>query len=207
MREIPLTPAGGGGVCISDVAMNAADIIVSTTNATISGVIRAETGSYVSHAALYDGAGQVYEAIGEGVVHRPLTVALADDTLAVVYRVRNMTSNAAAAVISFAASKVGKKYDAPGAIGGGMRYNPLVCVTVAGIIPCAVGAAGGFKSSDKFYCSQLVLEAYRQARVSFIDVNPNVSVPQDLVNAYSHQKLMYVGHLFSQAALRATEAA
>src|SRR5258708_26086366 len=104
MRDIPLTPVGGGGVCLSDVGMNPSDIIVSTTNAAISGVIRADTGSSVSHAALYDGAGRVYEAIGQGVVHRPLMVALSDDTLAVVYRVRNMTASAAQAVIRFAAS-------------------------------------------------------------------------------------------------------
>lgn len=87
-----LLPVGGGGVCLSDIGMNPADVIVSTTNATISGVIRADTSSSVSHAALYDGAGRVYEAIGQGVVHRPLMVALSDDTLAVVYRVRNMTA-------------------------------------------------------------------------------------------------------------------
>ncbi len=51
MRDIPLTPVGGGGLCLSDVGMNPADIIVSTTHAATSGVIRADTGSSVSHAA------------------------------------------------------------------------------------------------------------------------------------------------------------
>lgn len=207
MSDIPLTPVGGGGLCISDGGMNAADIIVSTTDAAISGLIRVDTGSYVSHAALYDGGGQVYEAIGQGVVRRPLGVALADDILVVVYRVRNMTPQAAKAVIKFAESNIGKAYDTLGAAGGGMRKNPMVCVVALGIVPCAIGASGGFKSADKFYCSQLVLEAYRQARVSFTDINPNVSVPQDIVGAYSHHKLMYVGHLFSKAGLRAAQAA
>jgi uncharacterized protein YycO len=209
MPDIPLTPVGGGGLCVSDAGLFPADIIVSTTNSIESGFVRADTNSYVSHAALYDGAGQVYEAIGPGVSHRPLMVAIAGDTLAVTYRVRNMSPSAASAVIAFAdaAWKARKQYDLLGAIGAGMHYNPMVCIDVVGIIPCAIGYLGGFKNSDKFYCSQLVLEAYRQAHVSFIDVNPNVSVPQDLVNAYSRHKLMYVGHLFGQAGLRATQAA
>ncbi len=131
-------------------------------------------------------------------------MTIADDTLAVTYRLKSMNAAAARKILSFAQSVVGRPYDARGAIGGGMRYNRMVCIAAVGIIPCSFAAMGDFKSEDKFYCSQLVLEAYRRAGVSFIDVNPNVSMPQDIVNAYSSHKLMYVGHLFSQEALRAT---
>jgi len=52
-----------------------------------------------------------------------------------------------------------------------------------------------FKSSDKFYCSQLVLEAFRQAGHPIISASPNTSTPEDIPEAYSHGKLLYVGHL------------
>lgn len=56
-KPISLTPAGGGGMCIGPEALQAADIIVSTTRAAVSGVIRFGTNSTVSHAALYAGNG------------------------------------------------------------------------------------------------------------------------------------------------------
>lgn len=90
-KPIALTPAGGGGCCIGDAALRPADIIVSTTGAAVSGVIRVGTGSPVSHAALYAGNGEVIEAIGQGVVQRGLDKALADDLLAVAYRAPHMT--------------------------------------------------------------------------------------------------------------------
>src|SRR5208282_4586837 len=176
MSEIDLTPPGGGGMCITDLAMAPADIIVSTTSSPVAELIRVDTGSKISHAALYDGMGGVYEAIGTGVTHRSLITALADDTLAVAYRVLRMNPTAAQKILAFAKSVVGKGYDTFGAAGGGMRSNPMVCVMAFGIIPCVIGAMGGFKSQDKFYCSQLVLEAYRRAGMSFIDINPNTSV-------------------------------
>ncbi len=52
MRAIPLTPADGSGLCLSELAMAAADIVVSTTDALILGIIRADTGSSISHATI-----------------------------------------------------------------------------------------------------------------------------------------------------------
>ena len=60
---VPLTPAAGGGLCISTAALQEADIIVSTTNATISQAIRAASGSVVSHAMIYAGNDQLLERV------------------------------------------------------------------------------------------------------------------------------------------------
>jgi len=206
MKPIPLTPTSGGGLCIPDSALQPADIIVSAGIGAVSTAIRYGTASDVSHAALYIGDGEVIEAIGPGVMERPLNKSLDDHSLAVAYRARGMTPSAAAIIVHFAEQWKGKKYDTVGAAAAGAR-NPFVCVVVMGIAPCAAARAGKFKSSDKFYCSQLVLEAYRRAGVSFITQDPNTSQPEDMVTAYSRDKLLYVGHLVSTKAERKASSA
>jgi cell wall-associated NlpC family hydrolase len=206
MKPIPLTPTSGGGMCIADSALQPADIIVSAGIGAVSTAIRYGTASDVSHAALYIGDGEVIEAIGPGVMERPLNKSLDDHSLAVAYRARGMTPSAAAMIVHFAEKWKGKKYDTVGAAAAGAR-NPFVCVVVMGIAPCAAARAGKFKSSDKFYCSQLVLEAYRRAGVSFITQDPNTSQPEDMVTAYSKDKLLYVGHLVSTKAERKASSA
>jgi len=196
MKPIPLTPSSGAGLCIGDSALQPADIIVSAGIGTVSTAIRYGTSSDVSHAALYVGDGDVIEAIGPGVVERPLRKSLDEHSLAVAYRARGMTPSAAAIIVHTAEQWKGKKYDTLGAAGAGAR-NPLVCVVVLGIVACGTARAGKFKSSDKFYCSQLVLEAYRRAGVSFITQDPDTSQPEDMVTAYSKGRLLYVGHLIS----------
>jgi uncharacterized protein YycO len=199
MTNIPLTPTSGGGMCIADAALQPADIIVSTASGAVSGGIRFGTTSQVSHAALFAGSGQVIEAVGEGVLLRSLNASLSNHYLAVAYRVRGMNPGTASRIVQFARHWVGRKYDTLGAAAAGTRarVGSAVCVVVFGIVPCGAARAGAFKSSDKFYCSQLVLEAYRQAGASFVQQNPNTSYPQDIVTAYSHGKLQYVGHLIS----------
>lgn len=69
-------------------ALQPADIVVSTTPATVSWVIREVTGAPFSHAMLYVGNGDVIEAIPSSVVPRTLNAALSEATLAVAFRVR-----------------------------------------------------------------------------------------------------------------------
>jgi len=100
-KPIALTPAAGGGLCIGPDALQAADIIVSTTRAAVSGVIRVGTNASVSHAALYVGDGYVIEAIGAGVTRHKLDAAVADDALAVAYRSPNITEEKSDRIIEF----------------------------------------------------------------------------------------------------------
>lgn len=186
-------------MCLADSALQPADIIVSTAGGAVSGGIRFGTSSQVSHAALFAGNGRVVEAVGEGVLVRSLSESLRDHFLAVAYRRRGMNLALGDKIVQGALRWQGRKYDTLGAASAGSRapVGGAVCVIVLGILPCAAAQRGTFKSSDKFYCSQLVLEAYREAGASFIDQNPNTSYPGDIVTAYSHGKLLYVGHLLA----------
>lgn len=175
---IALSPPGGGGCCIGPDAMHPADIIVSTTRAGVSGVIRVGTDSPASHAALFDGGGMVIEAIGEGVVRRGLAVALADDVLAVVYRSPKITDGIASAIVAFAASQVGKSYDVLGAV---LSVDPILCRVI------------GARTST-FFCSQLVLESYRRGGLPLTNA-PSQCVPPAGVVDIAQDRLTYIGHL------------
>ena len=194
MSDILLDP-GAGGRSILGSALQPADIIVSTTSANVSKVIRGGTGSEISHAALYIGDGEIIEAIGEGVVRRALDVALHDDTLAVAYRAKTITPEQAKSVIGYAMPWIGKKYDYTGAAGGGAKANLALCIIVLGPVGCVIARNSGLKSKDRFYCSQLVLEAYQRAGLPLINSSPDTSNPNNIVEAFSNGTLVYVGHL------------
>lgn len=193
---IPLTPTTGGGQCIDTRALQPADIIVSTTAAGISWGIRFATSSEVSHAMLYVGNGNIVEAIGDGVVRRTLQMAVNDATLAVAYRRRNVTPGNGASIVRHAEQFIGRAYDARGAAGAGIADNGVICIAV-GIVACVAARAGAFNNRDSFYCSELVLEAFRLAGTPILDVAPSMSTPQHLVRAHSSGKLQYVGHVVS----------
>ncbi len=201
-----------GGVCITDAALVPGDIIVSTSNHAVSTAIRVATRSAISHVMLYEGKGLVVEAVREGVVSRPLATALGDATLAVAYRRKGMSKQDIAAVLAFARALARQKakYDYGGALGGGARVNRTACVvtlTVATAIVtrtltplpatmvCESAAKGKFNDPNRYYCSELVLEAFEKAGVKIADTSPGNSVPQQIVDAYHRGVLEYVGHL------------
>lgn len=175
---IALDPAAGGGCCIPQTALNPADIIVSTTKATTSRGIRIGTRAKVSHAALYAGNGTVIEAIGEGVVSHSVDLALADDVLAVAYRSPDMTAEIADRIILFASSKLGAPYSIRGAV---MSTDMVMC-RILGSKPAS------------FFCSQLVMEAYKQGGRPLSSSPSQCVTPDDLVTI-ARNKLAYVGHL------------
>ncbi|MEP7341352.1 MAG: hypothetical protein ABI977_26720 [Acidobacteriota bacterium] len=195
---IALTPKDGAGMSMGESALVSADIIVSTTRAAVSFGIRAGSLSHVSHAMLYIGGGEVIEATGQGVVKRALATALHDATLAVAYRRKELSRLEADLVIRFAERQKGRKYDTAGAmLSGGGRANTLLCVTLLGGVGCVVAREGGFSNAEKFYCSELVAEAFRQAHKPIVDFRSDASSPQNIVQAYSNGLLEYVGHLIA----------
>jgi uncharacterized protein YycO len=185
-----------------------ADIIVSTTAASVSGTIRTTTGSSVSHASLYIGNKTVIEAIGkDGVVKRTLSSSLQDATLAIALRRRNLTKQQATEVVKHAQAFFAKKipYDEVGAIGAGVSskrggtlasasciVNPII---LAG---CAVGAGAvannaSKKNADKaFFCSELVARVFELAGVPISDSSPSYTTPRQIRTA---SKLLYVAHI------------
>jgi len=214
MTRLPPLSPDAGGMSLSPDALAPADLIVSTTPATVSRVIRGFTGSAVSHAMLYAGKGQVIEAVADGVVRRPLTQALAEAKLAVGYRAAKLGPGQAQRVVAEAASLIGRAYDAGGAATGGVRSHPFRCVMVmgtatrvlnpivggvgAGTGACAAVGSGVLGSAEKFYCSELVLEAFDRAGAKIADVSPGSSTPQHIPDAYSKGTLAYLGHLVTK---------
>jgi cell wall-associated NlpC family hydrolase len=178
---IALDP-GVGGRSIPDTMLEPADVIVSTTSVPVSGVIRVGTLSVVSHAALYAGSGSVVEAIGQGVVSRSTTDSLSDDALAVAFRSPKMTLAIAANIIAFASKQIGLPYTVVGAL---LSIDQIKCRIV--------GPRPG-----KFFCSQLVIESYRQGGLPLTTAPAQCVTPQDVVDIATND-LTYVGHLKGNA--------
>lgn len=194
MAKIALDPERGGGMCIMPEALKKGDLIVSTTGANVSGVIRLGTGSPVSHAMLYIGNGTVIEAVGSGVRRVALKEAVNDASLAVAYRMKNLSDEEASQVVDFATLHIGKPYDYAGVGGAGIARNTAAWV-LAGAIVCLLASAAVIGSPDRFFCSELVLAAFASVNKPLTSRSPSVSVPHDIPRAYSQGILDYAGHL------------
>ncbi|MDB5915682.1 MAG: hypothetical protein JWP22_4357, partial [Ramlibacter sp.] len=110
---IPLDP-GAGGRSIGVGALQAGDIIVSTTSQFVSRAIRLGTFSPVSHTMLYVGDGKVIEAIGSGVRETTLAAAMADAILAVAYRHPRLDAAHATVAVAYARTRIGNPYNYAG---------------------------------------------------------------------------------------------
>ena len=195
MSDIRLDP-GPGGQSISVSALKPADIIVSTTDAAISGFIRFGSGSEVSHAMLYYGGRSVVEAIQRGVVLRSLDNALAEANLAVAYRRRGVPAQSARKIAQWARAQSGKPYDALGAA----AHGPVTIFAPATMkVPVHMLArrerARTDTANDRFFCSQLVIRAFAEAGYPIVTGAYANKDPEQLVQAWGHGLLTYVGHL------------
>jgi len=200
MNLPPLSPTQGGRSILPS-ALSVADVIVSTTNATISKVIRSATNSPISHAIIYAGNGMVIEAIGDGVVERQLSQALSDATLAVGYRLEKMNPVQAMSVVSFARTQANarRKYDFSGIVGqAGYQLDHWFLCDVLRVSNCDNQAARAnlwMQSNKQFFCSELVAEAYRSSGVPLINAPSSRVSPQTITEVATSGTLSYVGHL------------
>jgi hypothetical protein len=190
---IPLDP-GCGGRCIAAGALSAADIIVSTADGAVSFVIRTATWSEVSHAALYVGNDAVIEAVGSGIRRTPLAEAVTHDTLAVAYRWPGITTEQAQAVVEFASKQagVGKKYDYIGAVGAS-RFARVMFPLVA--VSADITNSGQSMGQDRFFCSELVVAAFRSARINLVSHPASHTTLGEIASLGKRNRLEYVGHL------------
>ncbi len=126
------------------------DILLNTTDATLSKWIREVTKSNYNHAAIYVGAGKVVEAVSGGVREIDLMKYLNDNYIVrvMVLRNENLSTAQKDAVANFARSKVGARYNVGGLIGGAVDFKP--------------SNYHAFDRSD-YFCSQLVAAAYSSA--------------------------------------------
>jgi len=179
-----------GGRSISPSELQVGDIIVSTTAAADSLAIRLATRSPVSHAGFYVGnPDRVVEALATGVVEHSLGVALADDTLAVAFRVRNLAAGQAQLAANFAVSEVGKSYDFWSAFTAGVPWwGPFVSSALQGPMLRMIDLG---KPDSRYFCSELVIESFKKAGRILTNVPSDELLPADV-------RLLdvdYVGHL------------
>lgn len=209
-QRLQLTPLADG-LAIHGQSLQAGDILLSSTQSALSLGIRAFTLSPVSHAALYVGQDMVIEAVGAGVQQRPLADYLASESTVVAFRHPDINDAQALRLREYAQSLVGKKYNPVGIVLQApftvqRRYCelPVVPGFVRDICVRGLGAIYlGAVRNDRFFCSQLVLQAYQEAGLPLTTVNPLLVSPADLLHmregdvpsVKTEQALQYVGHL------------
>jgi uncharacterized protein YycO len=210
MQHLGLTPKNGGHA-VSAEQLKDGDIILSAADGITSAGIRLLTLAPVSHAALYIGDRQVAEAVGSGVRLRSIDDVLNEESVVVAFRHPHVTQAEARRLRKFAMAHVGQHYShlgallqAPFSIERRVCELPLVPelvrdMCIRGIAFIQLGAA----SNDRFFCSQFVLEAYREAGVPVTDADPRWLSPSDILHMREDDvpavkvlvPLVYVGHL------------
>ncbi|MCG2593449.1 distant relative of cell wall-associated hydrolase [Ramlibacter sp. XY19] len=209
-----LNPSNGG-VAVDAQLLQPGDILLSSANAFTSVGIRLLTLSPVSHASLYVGDGQVAEAVGEGIRRRALPALLAEESTVVAFRHPGVRPEHVERMHAFVQETVGTHYNlvgvmlqAPFSIERRLCELPLTPALVREYCMQGVGAVQlGLGRSDRFFCSQFVLEAYRRAGLPLTETDPRFLSPADLLHmregdvpsVRSLQALVYVGHLKFEA--------
>lgn len=200
VADIPLDP-GAGGRSIGADALETGDIIVSTTAEFISGGIRVVTGQPVSHAMLYVGDGMVVEAVGSGVELHTLEQAVGSATVAVAFRYPGLTHDQGLRVRDYVGRQLGRAYNYWGIVRQArFRMASSVCDLFSGERreACRTRLARvylGSGDNQTFFCSQLVLAAYRDAGVPLSAGDPSWASPGDIPELHLATNLAYVGHL------------
>jgi hypothetical protein len=207
-----LSPVNGG-LKIDAGALQAGDIILSAADGIASLGIRIVTLAPVSHASLYVGQSQIAEAVGEGIRRRSVVQLVAEEATVVAFRHPEVQPEHVERMQAFVARTVGQKYNlvgvmlqAPFSIDRKLCELPLTPSLLRDFCLQGLGAVHlGLGRSDRFFCSQFVLEAYRQAGLPLTAADPRLLSPADLLHmregdvpsVRSHQALQYVGHLKS----------
>ena len=146
------------------------DILLCTDpDGRVSKIIRRATGSRYSHAAIFIGDGEFVEAVGLGVRRFMVeSTAVRNRENVRFLRLKNSVLNAvetAQAAARKAENYVARRYWVQGAIAAGVRGINL-------------------KSQGKFFCSQLVAQAYREAGLELlVGVNPHKVMPGRLLDS------------------------
>jgi cell wall-associated NlpC family hydrolase len=210
LQSSALAP-GNGGELIAPSALAAGDILLSSVGTLQSLGIQLATFAPVSHALLYLGEGRVAEAVGDGVGVRSIEQVLDSEAMVVAFRDPQLAPALAQAVRRWALAQVGTRYNTVGVVLSApfvvnrrlcevpLVPGPLRDACVRGFATVQLGAS----SDDRFFCSQFVLEAYRQAGAPLSDVDPRWVSPADLLHMRegdvatiaAARPLRYVGHL------------
>jgi len=200
-----------GGWAATPHDLRPGDIVLSSTDGLPSIGIRLLTLAPVSHASLYVGDDQIAEAVGHGIQQRTVARLLEEESTVVAFRHPAVQTEHVTRMRQFVAATLGQKYNlvgvllqAPFSVERRVCELPLLpgmlreaCLQGFGAVQLGLGR------SDRFFCSQFVLEAYRQAGLPLTDADPRMLSPGDLLRMREddvpavrvHRPLQYVGHL------------
>jgi hypothetical protein len=206
-RLVPLD----GALKIGADALAPGDILLSAANGATSIGIRLLTFAPVSHACLYVGDSQVAEAVGEGIRRRAVAALVEEEATVAAFRYPDVRPENIDKMLAFVSENVGRKYNfagvmlqAPFSVERRLCELPLTPSAVRDICLQGVGAIQlSLGPSDRFFCSQFVLEAFRRGGLPLTDADPRLLSPADLMHmregdvpsVRSRQALLYVGHL------------
>src|SRR5688572_29390006 len=164
-------------------ALQVADVILSTTAAAVSKVIKAGTAGDYSHAMLYVGKGMVVEAVANGVVHHSIKMATAGALYAHAYRLKDLSSDQADKIAAYAISKVGGSY-AFGGVFGGSGLISILSAPAQPWLHLARWGANKVKTSGggrrTYFCSELVEDAYESQELTVSRYYPSMTNPGDI---------------------------
>lgn len=210
MQDKGLNPRNGG-ISIGPAQLQTGDIVLSSAHSMQSLGIRMLTLSPVSHASLFLGEAAIAEAVGDGIQRRAIDKFLAEEAIVVAFRHPGLQAEHADRMQRFVQQQLGQKYNllgvmlqAPFSVERRLCELPLLPAALRDFCVRGVGAVQlGLGPSDRFFCSQFVLEAYRRAGLPLTDADPRLLNPADLLHmragdvpsVRSHQALQYVGHL------------
>jgi hypothetical protein len=205
-----IAPAGDAAVMAPE-ALQPGDILLTSMSGFTSAGIRLMTFAPVSHAAVYVGDRQVVEAVGSGVRVRGIDELLEEETVVLVLRYPDLSTEQARSIKDYALEKSGTGFNylgvmlqVPLSISRRLCELPLVpsalrdaCIRSMGVISQVAA------SESRLFCSQLVLQAYRHAEVPMTDADPRLISPADILHMREgdvpsvriHRELRYAGHL------------
>ena len=163
--------------------LQVADVILSTTSAAVSTVIKGGTASSYSHAMLYVGGGNVVEAVANGVVHRSIKLATNGALYAHAYRLKGLSSETASKIAAYALTKVGGSYAYGGVFGGSGLVSILSAPAQPWLHLARWGAnkvKTGVGSKRTYFCSELVEDAYESQELTVSRFYPSMTNPGDI---------------------------
>ena len=211
------TAPQAGVVLVQPMELQSGDILFSANSSLNSRILRLFGNTSVSHAFLYLGDGEVAEAVGSGVHIMPLTESIDENPLLVVYRHPQLNELQAEKIREFARAEAGGKYNYMGIIKQ-TPYTVTRKVCELPVIPrafrhlclntMAVVQVTPF-SSDRYFCSQLVVAAYNYAGLPLTKTPVEWVAPGDLLHMRAGDipsvvpvyPLQYIGHLRCKTSL------
>jgi uncharacterized protein YycO len=206
-----------GVVLVKPMDLQSGDILFSAESNLNSRISRLFGNTSVSHAFLYLGDGEIAEAVGSGVHIMSLAESIDESQLLAVYRHPHLNNLHAEKIREFAMAEAGGKYNYLGILKQTpYTFTRKVCelpVTPRAFRHLCLNTMALVQvtpfSSDRYFCSQLVVAAYDYAGLPLTKTPAEWVAPGDLLHMRDDDipsvvpvyPLQYVGHLRCKTSL------